>query len=111
MSELDKLNQELKQLKVKHSQAMQRSMVEVEMFKKGIYELLESQKMALLTLQQESAENKRLVEQQKRENTQLQKKLSNANERYERLNNSKLVKISRKYWAFNQKTVSKGAAK
>lgn len=111
MSELENLKQELNQLKVQHSQAMQRYRIEVEMFKKGIYELLENQKKALLTLQRESAEKQRVVEQKKRENAQLQKKLASANERYERLNNSRLIKISRKYWAFNQKTMSKGAGK
>lgn len=103
--------QQIKQLKEKiteQEQVIQKKQVETTAFKKKIYDLLGEQKSALETLNTELAERQKEVQAQKEKCAKTLQQLEHMKQRYERLNDSKLVKISRKYWAMNKNTKAKG---
>ncbi|MBC1475176.1 hypothetical protein HB852_11160 [Listeria grandensis] len=103
--------QQIKQLKEKiteQEQIIQKNQIESTTFKKTIYDLLGQQKSALAALNIELTERQKEVRELKEKCAVSKRKLEQMNDRYERLNDSKLVKISRKYWAMNKKTKLKG---
>ncbi|MBC6309189.1 hypothetical protein HCJ66_06440 [Listeria sp. FSL L7-1582] len=103
--------QQIKQLKEKiteQEQVIQKKQVETTAFKKKIYDLLGEQKSALEALNMKLAERQKEVQEQKDKCAKAVRQFEQMKQRYERLNDSKLVKISRKYWAMNKNTKAKG---
>ncbi|MBC2149679.1 hypothetical protein [Listeria booriae] len=103
--------QQIKHLKEKvaeQEQFIKKKRDEILAFKKKIYDLLEEQKSAMEALNIELVERQKEIQKQKDMCTKTLQQFEGMKDRYERLNNSKLVKISRKYWAMNKSMKSKG---
>ncbi|MBC1435395.1 hypothetical protein HB848_08585 [Listeria rocourtiae] len=103
--------QQIKQLKEKvaeQEQFIKKKRTETIAFKKKIYDLLGEQKSAMETLNTELVKRQKEIQEHKDKCTKTLQQFEEMKQRYERLNNSKLVKISRKYWAMNKSVKSKG---
>ncbi|EUJ40924.1 hypothetical protein PWEIH_02719 [Listeria weihenstephanensis FSL R9-0317] len=70
---------------------------------KRIFTLLEDEKPVLLTMKKRHTQQVKEINNLKKENTVLTRKLATMTEKYTRLNDTKVIKMMRKYWKLKKK--------
>lgn len=70
---------------------------------KHIFSLLEDEKPVLITMKKRDAQQVKEINNLKKENATLTRKLSQMTEKYNRLNSTKVIRMMRKYWKIKNK--------
>ncbi|WP_430534612.1 hypothetical protein [Listeria rocourtiae] len=70
---------------------------------KHIFSLLEDEKPVLITMKKRDAQQVKEINNLKKENATLIRKLSQMTEKYNRLNSTKVIRMMRKYWKLKNK--------
>lgn len=70
---------------------------------KHIFSLLEDEKPVLITMKKRDAQQVKEINNLKKENATLTRKLSQMTEKYTRLNSTKVIRMMRKYWKLKNK--------
>ncbi|EUJ25975.1 phage tail tape measure protein [Listeria cornellensis] len=71
---------------------------------KHIFSLLEEEKPLLMTMKKRDAQQVKELNNLKKENATLTRKLSQMTEKYDRLNSTKVIQMMRKYWKLKKKS-------
>lgn len=91
-------SKEAKQLVQQMSDALNAERAVNNDLNKHIFSLLEDEKPVLMTMKKRDAQQVKEINNLKKENAKLTRKLSQMMEKYDRLNSTKVIRMMRKYW-------------